>query len=125
MDVRIKRVYEPASSADGVRVLVDRLWPRGVSKAAASLDVWEKDAAPSAMLRAEWHADPDGHDPAHFAAFANSYRIELSEGAGAEALERLAAIARDSDRLTLLYGARDEQVNHAVVLREALLAQLS
>lgn len=124
MEIRIKRIYEPADPADGTRVLVDRLWPRGVSKAEAHLDLWEKDAAPSSELRRAWHADAHGHDPAHFAGFSKDYRAELATGEGAAALHRLAELARSSERLTLLYGARDEEVNHAVVLRDALSEQL-
>ena len=124
MEIRIKRIYEPADPADGTRVLVDRLWPRGVSKAEAHLDLWEKDASPSPELRRAWHADAHGHDPSHFAAFSKDYRAELATGEGAAALHRLAELARSSERLTLLYGARDEEVNHAVVLRDALSEQL-
>ncbi|MBN9613295.1 MAG: DUF488 family protein [Actinobacteria bacterium] len=125
MKVRTKRVYEPADPDDGTRVLVARLWPRGVSKAEAHLDLWAKDAAPSAELRKTWHADPQGHDPAHYAAFAEEYRSQLSEGSGLAAVRQLAGLARESGTLTLLYGARDEKVNHAVVLREAVLQQLA
>lgn len=125
MEVRTKRVYAPADPGDGTRVLVDRLWPRGVSKQAARLDLWAKDAAPSAELRTAWHADPQGRDPEHFAAFAEEYRAQLSEGSGLAAVRRLAELARESGTLTLLYGARDEHVNHAVVLREAVLRQLA
>lgn len=121
MDVRIKRVYDPAAPGDGCRVLVDRLWPRGVSKERAALDLWEQDAAPSPELRREWHDDPEGRDPDHFAAFAGHYRAELAEPPAAEALDRLVALAREHDVLTLLYGAKDERRNHAIVLREALL----
>ncbi|WP_449283761.1 DUF488 domain-containing protein [Leucobacter sp.] len=124
MDVRIKRVYEPAEPGDGFRVLVDRLWPRGVSKERAELDLWDKDVAPSPELRKAWHAEPDGHDPEHFAAFAADYRRELAQGDTAEALGRLAGLAREHSPLTLLYGARDHEANHAVVLREALLERL-
>lgn len=124
MDVRIKRVYEPAESEDGTRVLVDRLWPRGVSKDRAELDLWSKDAAPSPELRKSWHADPHAHDPDHFEAFAEEYRAELAEGAGLEAVKSLAELARSGERLTLLYGARDEESNHAMVLRDAVLAEL-
>lgn len=125
MEVRTKRVYEPADPDDGTRVLVDRLWPRGVSKEAARLDLWAKDAAPSPELRTAWHADPQGHDPAHFAAFAEEYRAELREEPARAAVQRLAQLARDSSRLTLLYGARNETSNHALVLREAVLQQLA
>lgn len=124
MDVRIKRVYEPAEPDDGFRVLVDRLWPRGVSKERAELDLWDKEVAPSPALRRAWHAAPDAHDPERFAAFAADYRHELARGAAAEALERLAGLASEHSPLTLLYGARDPEANHAVVLRDALLARL-
>ncbi len=124
MDVRIKRVYESAEAGDGFRVLVDRLWPRGVSKERAALDLWDKDVAPSPELRKAWHAEPDAHDPEHFAAFADDYRAELAQGAAAEALDRLAGLAREHSPLTLLYGARDPEANHAVVLRDALLERL-
>lgn len=124
MDIRIKRVYEPAEPADGYRVLVDRLWPRGVSKDEARLDLWEKSAAPSAELRRDWHADPRGHDPEHFAAFADHYRAELAEPPASDAVDRLARLTREHDPLTLLYGAKDEHTNHAVVLRDALLERL-
>lgn len=124
VDVRIKRVYEPADPADGTRVLVDRLWPRGIAKADARLDLWAKGVAPSAELRSAWHADPDAHSPERFAAFAEDYRAELASGAAKEALDELAELARTSERLTLLYGARDEEANHAAVLRDALLERL-
>lgn len=123
--MRIKRVYEPAEPSDGTRVLVDRLWPRGLSKEAASLDRWEKEVAPSTELRKEWHSDPHGHDPGHFEAFAEEYRAELREGPAKEALHELAELAKGPGTLTLLYGVRDEQENHAVVLREALLELLA
>jgi uncharacterized protein YeaO (DUF488 family) len=104
----IKRVYEPAAEADGYRVLVDRLWPRGVSKARAALDEWAKDVAPSPDLRSEWH-----HHRERFEEFAARYRAELDDGGAATALLALGA---SHDRVTLLYGAHDERVNHAVVL---------
>jgi uncharacterized protein YeaO (DUF488 family) len=125
VDIRVKRVYEPAEPGDGYRVLVDRLWPRGVSKERAELDLWEKDAAPSPELRHDWHSDPRGHDPERFAAFADHYRAELAESPASEALDRLADLARDHDPLTLLYGARDEHANPAVVLCEALRQRLA
>lgn len=124
MDIRIKRVYEPAAPGDGFRVLVDRLWPRGVSKEAAALDLWEKEAAPSTELRRAWHAEVDSRSSAHFAAFASDYRAELSGGAARAALDELVRLAREHSPLTLLYGARDPEINHAVVLREALLERL-
>lgn len=124
MDVRIKRVYEPAESADGCRVLVDRLWPRGVSKTRADLDAWEKDAAPSAELRKDWHSDPDQFTDASFAAFSDSYRGELHEPPAAQAVEELCKLARKNDRLTLVYGAKNAEYNHAKVLRDVLLEAL-
>jgi uncharacterized protein YeaO (DUF488 family) len=104
---------------------VDRLWPRGLSKAAAQIDEWAKDAAPSPGLRQAWHADPHGREPAHFAQFAAHYRAELATPTGLGAVRRLAGLAATADRLTLVYGARDEQVNHALVLADAVRAQLA
>ena len=121
MDVRIKRIYEAPDPADGTRVLVDRLWPRGLAKADVALDLWLKQAAPSAELRKAWHADAHGHDREHFEAFAGDYRRELAEEPASAAVDRLVELAREPRRLTLLYGARDERVNHAVVLRGAVL----
>ncbi|UOR00364.1 DUF488 family protein [Leucobacter allii] len=124
MDVVLKRIYEPASPDDGFRVLVDRLWPRGIAKADARLDAWAKDAAPSPGLRRAWHADPEGRSDAHFASFSADYRAELEQAPASEALDELVALARAHQRLTLLYGAKDPERNHAGVLREALLARL-
>ncbi|MCA0379097.1 MAG: DUF488 family protein [Actinobacteria bacterium] len=121
MDVKIKRIYEPAEAADGVRVLVDRLWPRGVKKADAAIDLWAKEVTPSAELRKAWHADPEGHEPSHFAAFAESYREELASPAASAAVDHLISLAKQSPRVTLLYGARNEQSNHAMVLRDEVL----
>lgn len=122
MDIRIKRVYENASPEDGYRVLIDRLWPRGVSKVDARLDEWAKDVAPSPDLRKEWHSDPDGNDPDHFAAFASDYRKELL-GDSKEAFDKLLEAADEHQPLTLLYGARDPKINHAVVLRDLLISR--
>ncbi len=112
--VKLKRAYEKASRTDGYRVLVDRLWPRGVKKEALPLDVWAKDIAPSPELR-RWF----GHDPARFREFARRYHGELRAGA---ARERLADLTRRAatETVTLVYGARDEEHNGAVVLRDAL-----
>ncbi|MEO1237503.1 MAG: DUF488 family protein [Planctomycetota bacterium] len=107
---RIKRVYEPASDDDGVRVLVDRLWPRGVKKDAGRWSAWWKELAPSAELR-RWF----GHNPERFDAFARRYRAELD--AAAEAAGRRLAEVGDAPVVTLLYSARDEAHNQAVVLR--------
>lgn len=113
MTFAMKRVYDAAAASDGYRVLVDRLWPRGVSKERAELDEWAKDVAPSPGLRTEWH-HAGGE---RFAEFAARYRAELDENPAAEAL---LATGREHDRVTLLFGARDERVNHAAVLLEWL-----
>ncbi|HET7306315.1 MAG TPA: DUF488 domain-containing protein [Gammaproteobacteria bacterium] len=110
MSIRIKRIYEAPDRDDGRRVLVDRVWPRGIKKEEAKLDDWLKDVAPSTPLR-KWF----GHDPDKWSEFRNRYRKELD--AQAEAVGHLAGYARKG-KLTLLYGARDEQHNQAVVLRD-------
>jgi uncharacterized protein YeaO (DUF488 family) len=112
MDVRIKRAYEPADAADGYRVLIDRLWPRGVSKAEAGIDEWCRDLAPSAELR-RWF----GHDPARFVEFRTRYVDELRHRRAALGVLRRRA---RGGPLTLVYGARDEEHNDAVVLRGVL-----
>ncbi len=112
--VKVKRAYEPPSRSDGYRVLVDRLWPRGVKKEAARLDLWAKDLAPSPALRT-WF----GHDPARFAEFARRYHAELRAGPARALLAELARRAAHGT-VTLVYGARDEEHNGAVVLRDAL-----
>lgn len=110
--LRIKRVYAPAAPDDGCRVLVDRLWPRGVARKTADLDLWLKDIAPSPALR-KWF----GHDPARFDAFRERYLKELE--ANPAPVAELCALAEHND-VTLLYGAHDPQVNQAVVLAEFL-----
>ena len=116
-NVRLKRAYEAASPQDGVRILVDRLWPRGVAKADAALDGWMKDIAPSAPLR-QWFA----HDPARWDEFRQRYTEELR--GRADLVEQLRERARQGP-LTLVYSARDEAHNDAVVLREVLLGRRS
>ena len=111
----LKRVYAPPAASDGARVLVDRLWPRGVSKARAALDCWNKAVAPSTELR-QWF----GHQPARWQEFRDRYRAELKHNA--EAVETLHALARQGP-VTLLFAARDEAHNEAVVLREVLLGR--
>jgi len=116
MDVRLKRAYEPASDKDGYRVLVDRLWPRGVSKKQAELDEWEKELAPSSNLR-EWF----GHEPGRFPEFRQRYIDELRANRGRlRELRRRARIGT----LTLVYSAHDSEHNDAVVLAEVLLRGL-
>ena len=111
-DVRLKRAYDPAEPGDGYRVLVDRLWPRGVSKERARLDEWARELAPSADLRT-WF----GHDPERFAEFERRYRTELA--AHGEKVDELRRRAREGT-LTLVYAARDAEHNDAVVLAELL-----
>lgn len=106
-----KRIYEPASAEDGVRILVDRLWPRGVSKDEAKLDEWDKEIAPTTELRT-WF----GHDPAKFDEFRVRYLAELHANPGLETLRERGQDAH----VTLLYSAHDEQHNQAVVLLDAL-----
>lgn len=120
MDVKIKRVYDAPNESDGYRVLVDRLWPRGLSKEHARVDLWHKAVAPTPDLRREWHSDPNARTPDRFAAFASDYRKELASGEASDALNELVALAREHEPLTLVYGAKDEHENHAVVLLEAL-----
>lgn len=119
MDLRRKRAYDSVGPEDGFRVLVDRLWPRGLSKERARLDLWAKDTAPSPELRRDWHAAPDDQ----WDSFADRYRAELAND-GAAALASLAAKLRGHPVVTLVYAAHDPDRNHAVVLQEALRARL-
>jgi len=117
--IRIKRAYEQPARGDGHRVLVDRLWPRGVSKATAHVGEWLKDLAPSDQLR-KWFA----HDPERFPEFRTRYRKELSQPAPRALLRALAERARRST-VTLVYAAHDEHHNNAVVLASLLKRRLS
>lgn len=110
--VRTKRVYNKASRDDGVRILVDRVWPRGVRKQQAKVDEWRKELAPSTALR-KWFR----HDPAKWALFRQRYRQELVQSGQMDELIELARRAR-RETITLLYGAVDEQHNQAVAIRE-------
>ncbi|HEY7346407.1 MAG TPA: DUF488 family protein [Gaiella sp.] len=112
MDIRLKRAYEPAEAADGYRVLVDRLWPRGISKERARLDEWARELAPSSELR-RWF----GHDPGRFDEFRRRYLLELA--AHGDELAELRKRA-SAGTLTLVYAARDGEHNDAVVLADAL-----
>jgi uncharacterized protein YeaO (DUF488 family) len=114
IQVHIKRAYEPAAPADGTRVLVDRLWPRGVSKAEAHIDLWLKDIAPSTELR-QWY----GHDQAKWEEFRRRYREELSAGAPHDALRQLREMAAKGP-VTLVCGAKDVAHANAEVIREML-----
>jgi len=111
--VRIKRVYEPASPSDGTRVLVDRLWPRGVKKTDAVISQWMKEIAPSNELR-KWF----GHDPKRWEEFRRRYQAELAKKR--QLVDQLRELSRQGP-LTLVYSAHDEAHNQAVVLREMLL----
>lgn len=112
MKISIKRVYLPAEDGDGYRVLVDRLWPRGIKKENAKVDLWAKTLAPSAELR-KWF----NHIPERFEEFAKKYVAELKSNPDvAPVIEQL----RQHDKVTLLYGAKDEQHNNAVVLLHLL-----
>ena len=112
MKLALKRVYDEPTSADGTRILVDRLWPRGLTKEAAHVDLWLKDVAPSNELR-KWFA----HDPARWSEFRTRYRNELKHNA--DALTQLKqAVAKG--HATLLFGAKDEEHNQAVVLKDLL-----
>ena len=110
--IRIKRIYDEYEATDGYRILVDRLWPRGISKDKAHVDEWVKEIAPSSELR-QWF----NHQPERFAAFESKYKQELKENA-----ELLAAIKKRAkqQQVTLLYGAKDEVHNQAQVLLELL-----
>ena len=111
MSFQIKRIYEPASRSDGTRVLVDRLWPRGVKKADAHIDLWMKDVAPSPPLR-QWFQ----HDPERFETFSRRYTSELKRNPALGELRKLGK----GKPVTLLYGAHDPRINHARVLQAAL-----
>ncbi|HEY9564140.1 MAG TPA: DUF488 domain-containing protein [Nocardioides sp.] len=114
MDVRIKRVYDDPATNDGTRVLVDRVWPRGVAKEDLELDDWNKDVAPSTDLR-KWF----GHDPERFEEFAKRYRKELDTKAGKEALAALKD-AVTGKRLTLVTATKDIEHSQATVLAELI-----
>ncbi|MBW3087437.1 DUF488 domain-containing protein [Bifidobacterium sp. 82T24] len=111
MNIKVKRIYDEPEPDDGYRILVDRLWPRGMSRQRAALDLWMKDIAPSSELRT-WF----GHDPARFSEFSQRYREELD--ANAEAVASLLDIILTHETVTLLYAAKNPLINHAVVLRD-------
>ncbi len=115
MPVALKRAYEKPSAADGQRVLVDRLWPRGVKKENAQIRAWLRDLAPSDQLRRWFHARP-----AQWPKFRDLYLKELSKPAAARALVDLYDLARRYKRLTLVYASRNLEHNNAVVLKELL-----
>ncbi len=108
--IAIKRAYEKSGADDGRRVLVDRLWPRGVAKSALKIDAWEKDVAPSPALR-KWF----GHEPKRWTEFCRRYQAELKERRA-----ELRALKKSARKLTLVYAAKDPEHNHALVLKEVL-----
>lgn len=108
--IAIKRAYETPAKSDGVRILVDRLWPRGVLKAKLKLDAWEKELAPSTKLR-QWF----GHDPKRWSEFKKRYKVELHAHR-----DQLRLLKHRAHKITLVYAAKDTEHNHAVVLREVL-----
>jgi uncharacterized protein YeaO (DUF488 family) len=112
-NVKLKRAYEPPAPDDGTRILIDRLWPRGLKKTDAAIDQWMKEIAPSTELR-KWF----GHDPERWQEFRRRYRSELREHP--EQLDRLRTLAQHG-RITLVFSAHDEAHNDAVVLREVLV----
>ncbi len=115
MTIHLKRAYDPPEPADGFRILVDRLWPRGITKDSAHLDLWLKEVGPSTELR-KWF----GHDPSKWKEFRQRYVAELKHNP--EAIEKLAECLRHNT-VTLVYGAKDEEHNQAVVLKEYLEKQ--
>ncbi len=113
--VALKRVYEQAETQDGTRILVERLWPRGLTKERAHIDMWLKEVAPSNELR-RWF----GHDPDKFADFQRRYEAELASESGQEALSKLHALLKHGP-VTLVFAAHDTEHNNAVVLRDLLM----
>lgn len=112
MALKIKRVYEPAADDDGFRVLIDRLWPRGMSKESAAVDLWLKNVAPSTELR-KWF----NHDREKFAEFRKKYEAELADN---DALASLQEAVKEHKTVTLLYSAKSEDMNQAIVLQQLL-----
>ena len=117
MPLKIKRIYEPAEPSDGIRILVDRLWPRGISKGRARIDEWMKEIAPSTELRTWYH-----HDPARWEEFLGRYKEELATPECEELLARLGS-ASAHQTVTLLFSSREEQRNNAVALQLMLKAR--
>lgn len=118
--IAAKRVYAQPEEADGFRVLVDRLWPRGISKEKASLGLWCRDIAPSAELRKWFH-----HDPEKYAEFCSRYLAELEQNPAAAAFRKMMLEKAAAGRVTLLYAAKDEKNNNAAVLRKWLTGEES
>jgi uncharacterized protein YeaO (DUF488 family) len=113
MSVVVKRIYEPIAPKDGYRILVDRLWPRGIKKENAEIDIWLKEVAPSTELR-KWFHGGEGN----FAGFRKKYLAELKQN---PALKELKALIKEKKKVTLLYGAKNEEENHAIILATLLI----
>jgi uncharacterized protein YeaO (DUF488 family) len=116
MAIKIKRIYEPPADSDGIRILVDRIWPRGISRYDAHIEFWEKDVAPTTELR-KWF----GHKPERWAEFRRRYRAELKHNPAVEALRKFAR----RRLVSLLYAAHDQEHNHALVLAAFLRLRAS
>jgi uncharacterized protein YeaO (DUF488 family) len=114
-EIQLKRAYDKAEKEDGVRILVDRLWPRGVSKEDAKLDHWLKELAPSDLLRKSFHNGDDSYSE-----FREKYKKELTTGEQEKALDELKQIVRPAKRVTIVFAAKDEKENNAVVIKELL-----
>jgi len=117
--ILLKRAYEKSAKTDGFRVLVDRLWPRGVSKINFRLDMWAKGAAPSTALR-KWF----GHDPERWRQFCQRYKTELKEAEARQTIAEIVDNAKQVPAITLIYGAKDTDHNEAIVLRDILKRRL-
>ncbi|MBN6517994.1 DUF488 domain-containing protein [Acinetobacter pittii] len=115
MNIQIKRIYENAEPSDGKRILVDRLWSRGISKENAHLDLWLKEIAPSTELRKRFHAAT----PDHWQEFKQRYLKELETNPAVQELQQIAL----KNTITLLYSAKDVENNHAIILKEYLLSK--
>lgn len=111
--MQVKRIYDPKSESDGYRILVDRLWPRGVSKEKANIDLWLKDIAPSTELR-KWF----NHDPDKWEGFQERYKEELSNKK--DLIAQILKLKEENDNITLLFSAIDKEKNQAIVLKEVL-----
>ncbi len=111
--IKTKRVYEPPSKEDHFRILVDRLWPRGISKEKAKIDLWLKEVAPSDGLR-KWYS----HDPKKWESFKTKYRAELEKRP--DLLESIKRLEKDKGSITLLFGSKEEKLNNAAALKEFL-----
>lgn len=118
-ELRIKRVYLPAEEADGYRILIDRLWPRGLSKEKAAIDEWNKAVTPTTELR-KWF----GHKAENYALFADKYRAELDHNPDAKPFATHVGELLDNGNVTLLYGAKSPTCNHAIILRDWTLGTL-